>query len=110
MDRRQFLRLAGAAIAGGMVLDPDRLLWVPGAKTYFLPDTTIVEASTLEEALRAGLLARVPNGHGGWCDMELVLGGRYGQQLDERVRAEIAAIVAMGGKVVERRTYKAVTL
>ncbi len=36
IDRRSFLRvlLAGAA---GVVLDPEKLLWVPGQKTIFLP-------------------------------------------------------------------------
>jgi hypothetical protein len=107
VDRRSFLRWAAAAIAAGTVLDPERLLWVPGAKTIFLPDPTIVEAATMAEALRAGLCARLPDGHGGWCDMELRLNGPH---LDARLRAEIAAIRAMGGYVVARRTYNAVTL
>lgn len=40
MNRRGFLgRLAGAAAAAVMAaeLDPGRLLWVPGTKTFFLP-------------------------------------------------------------------------
>ena len=41
MNRRGFLRLLGmaaaGAAAGGMELDPERLLWRPGAKTFFLP-------------------------------------------------------------------------
>lgn len=36
MNRRAFLAGA-AAIAAAAVLDPERLLWVPGAKTFFLP-------------------------------------------------------------------------
>lgn len=36
MNRRRFLSLFGAAAAGA-VLDPERLLWVPGAKTIVLP-------------------------------------------------------------------------
>lgn len=35
-DRREFLRVFGAAAAAA-VLDPERLLWVPGRKTIFLP-------------------------------------------------------------------------
>jgi hypothetical protein len=40
MDRRRFLQLLGlsaaaAAIAPALVLDPERALWIPGAKTYF---------------------------------------------------------------------------
>jgi hypothetical protein len=36
MNRRLFLQL-GAAAAAGFALDPERLLWRPGAKTIFLP-------------------------------------------------------------------------
>ena len=36
MNRRAFLALFTAG-AAGMALDPERLLWVPGAKTIFLP-------------------------------------------------------------------------
>lgn len=35
-SRRGFLGFLGAAVAGAM-LDPERLLWVPGAKVYSLP-------------------------------------------------------------------------
>lgn len=34
MERRGFLRLFGLG-AAGLVLDPERLLWVPGAKRIF---------------------------------------------------------------------------
>ena len=34
-DRRAFLGLLTAA-AAGLVLDPERLLWVPGRKTIFV--------------------------------------------------------------------------
>jgi hypothetical protein len=40
MNRRGFLQLLGMGAAGAMLgveLDPERLLWVPGAKTIFLP-------------------------------------------------------------------------
>jgi hypothetical protein len=36
MDRRSFLRTL-ATISAGAVLDPDRLLWVPGQRTFFIP-------------------------------------------------------------------------
>lgn len=36
LTRRGFLGLIPVA-AAGMVLDPDRLLWRPGAKTIFIP-------------------------------------------------------------------------
>ena len=35
MNRRAFLALCSAG-AAGMAVDPERLLWVPGAKTIFL--------------------------------------------------------------------------
>jgi hypothetical protein len=40
INRRGFLkRLAASstAVAGAFAIDPERLLWVPGAKTIFLP-------------------------------------------------------------------------
>ena len=36
MDRRSFLGLLGAG-AAGFALDPERLLWRPGQRTFFLP-------------------------------------------------------------------------
>jgi hypothetical protein len=36
MQRRGFLAALGT-LAAGYALDPERLLWVPGAKTFFLP-------------------------------------------------------------------------
>lgn len=34
MNRRSFLGLSGASLAG-FALDPERLLWVPGQRSYF---------------------------------------------------------------------------
>lgn len=56
MERRGFLKTlfggAAAAVAGTM-LDPEKLLWVPGAKTIFLPAGDIaiknVRAATMAE-------------------------------------------------------------
>ena len=39
VTRRHFLVLSSAALSA-FALDPDRLLWVPGAKTIFLPTAT----------------------------------------------------------------------
>ena len=36
MHRRTFLNLTAGALSG-FALDPERLLWRPGAKTFFLP-------------------------------------------------------------------------
>ena len=48
MRRRDFLHVLSAALAGA-VLDPERLLWVPGQKTFFLPSQM---SSELGVALR----------------------------------------------------------
>jgi hypothetical protein len=106
MDRRRFLQLA-AAVTAGTMFDPERLLWVPGAKTYFIPDPTIVTAATMADALTAGLSFRLPDDHGGWRDLYIHLAG---PNLEPRLRAEVAAVEAMGGHVVRRRTYTAVDL
>jgi len=37
MNRRMFVRSVLSAVAAGAVLDTDKLLWVPGQKTIFLP-------------------------------------------------------------------------
>lgn len=105
MNRRHFLGLSTAATAA-MVFDPERLLWVPGAKTFFLPSQEIVQAATLEEALRLGLVAMVPNGHGGWAKLEVLLVNN-GQALDERIARELADIKRLGGRIVETRHYVA---
>jgi hypothetical protein len=55
LSRRGFLGLTAAAVAA-YALDPERLLWVPGAKTIFLPPTTVLAAERDEvECLIAGL-------------------------------------------------------
>ena len=40
LNRRQFISTLAATIGAGVIsttLDPERLLWVPGAKTIFVP-------------------------------------------------------------------------
>lgn len=44
MNRRAFLGLFGAS-AAALVLDPEMLLWRPGAKTIFLPSVTPAPSS-----------------------------------------------------------------
>ena len=39
MNRRHFLSALTAGLTG-LTLDPERLLWIPGAKTIFLPSIT----------------------------------------------------------------------
>ncbi len=53
--RRGFLSLLTAAapgVAAAALLDPERLLWVPGQKTFFLPTNTRL---TLDVITREGL-------------------------------------------------------
>jgi hypothetical protein len=47
MNRRGFIRRVLGAVAAGAVLDVDCLLWVPGAKTIFLPTLEPVRCHTL---------------------------------------------------------------
>ena len=46
MNRRGFLSLIASAVAG-LVLDPECLLWVQGAKTIFLPPIDRFSGNTL---------------------------------------------------------------
>jgi hypothetical protein len=50
MTRRSFIARVMSAVAGGMVLDVERLLWVPGAKSIMLPS----EAPFLLPLLQVG--------------------------------------------------------
>jgi hypothetical protein len=50
MNRRAFLTTLAAGLAGA-ALDPERLLWVPGKKTIFLPPLRPIAAQGF---LRAG--------------------------------------------------------
>ena len=54
MDRREFFRRAFAVLATTAVaeLDIERLLWVPGERTIFLPSTFDVHAVIMREGLK----------------------------------------------------------
>ena len=39
MDRRKFIQLLTTSAVGLYALDPDKLLWMPGEKTIFIPPT-----------------------------------------------------------------------
>jgi hypothetical protein len=53
MNRRQFFTRAAVA-AAALVVDPERLLWVPGAKAFFLPPPKgpIVSGAQAEQAFK----------------------------------------------------------
>jgi hypothetical protein len=57
MNRRGFLGMFGAALATA-VLDPEKLLWVPGRITYSLPPNPVLPLLLLEE-LNAVTLAEI---------------------------------------------------
>lgn len=120
MNRRAFLQTVAAA-ATGFALDPSRLLYVPGAKTLYLPEKEIITAKSLPEALSKSLKAIWPDG----VEMELVFNAgeliRYQYAFAHRtkdwlvadtealewcVRREIASIRRSGGRVVPNRQWK----
>lgn len=105
MNRRQFLSRAvatGAAAAAAFALDPERALWVPGAKTFFLPSKEIVQAKTMAEAISRGLVALFPDG----SRLELAIGLPHsGLTIEQLVQAEIRDIERAGGRIVERRKW-----
>ena len=110
MTRRSFLGRA-AAMTAAMTLDPERLLWVPGQKTFFLPSQAIVTATSMAEALELGFIAVIPNGHGGWARMEIrVDGANDGLTHVERLQREHAAVAALGGRIVRRVLYTSHTV
>lgn len=51
MNRRDMLKLFGYGVAGAMALDPEKLLWVPGEKTIFLPAVTTLQDRELVESI-----------------------------------------------------------
>jgi hypothetical protein len=59
-SRREFLRLLALGVAGH-TLDVDRLLWVPGRKTIFLPPVSPIQGISIS-AIVADEMARIlPN-------------------------------------------------
>ena len=93
MNRRAFLGLA-ATSAAAFALDPERLLWMPGAKTIFLPSREVYGVTSMAEALQHGLVAV----QGTRRMVVLVSSG------DQAAR-ELAALEADGWRVVANRQY-----
>lgn len=61
MNRRGFLKFLGlgaaaAVIAPELVLDPERVLWIPGAKTFFLPSGGLQVIDVFRGGRRGGKL------------------------------------------------------
>jgi hypothetical protein len=48
MNRRGFLQRAALAVAA-LAMDPEQLLWTPGKKTFFIPETLFVREPMLCE-------------------------------------------------------------
>lgn len=62
MNRRDFLRLVGLGAVGAAAaatFDPERLLWVPGAKTFFLPSTKPIVVGPFGMAFNVGDLITI---------------------------------------------------
>lgn len=122
MNRRAFLKTLAAAAAGAVAaeFDPERLLWVPGQKTFFLPpEKRLVTAKTLEEALARSVMVEFPDGQ----RMSLVYNGTmrekrfFGEGPDRllgKIRLspalafdqELAVIAAEGGRIVSDSEWR----
>lgn len=51
MNRRDFIKLISTGVTAAFVLDPEQLLWVPGAKTIILPpERRLIYSSELHES------------------------------------------------------------
>jgi hypothetical protein len=55
MNRRRFLQMLSAGAFGAMTLDVEKLLWVPGQKTIFLPPPSSNSILTIEMITRESL-------------------------------------------------------
>ena len=51
MNRRKFIKLITSSALAAYALDPDKLLWVPGEKTIFIPpERRLIYASEVLES------------------------------------------------------------
>jgi hypothetical protein len=57
MNRRDWLKLFSSGVAGALVLDPEKLLWVPGEKTIFLPAVPVVQKPAIYSLWQLGIRA-----------------------------------------------------
>jgi hypothetical protein len=50
MNRRQFIKLISSSAIAAYALDPEKLLWVPGEKTIFIPpERRLIYAAEISE-------------------------------------------------------------
>lgn len=101
--RRGFIGAMASGLAGlvaGAELDPERLLWVPGRRTFFIP-----EAPTLYRAVpNHGALFKLPivpgmlHAEGGYGGMR-TMATRVCAEFDSRGAAEVGDLVRMGMKI-----------
>jgi hypothetical protein len=93
MNRRDMLKLVTSGVIGAMVLDPEKLLWVPGEKTIFLPPTVepLVRATRYlwEMSVLVDKDGMVCLGPGQWI-----------QVVPEVEWGEIARVKTLGGHVI----------
>ena len=57
-SRRGFLSFIGAALASA-TLDPERLLWVPGAKTISIPEPRDISSEDISSEVIAAMFEQV---------------------------------------------------
>jgi len=105
-SRRGFLGtlLGGAAAAvAAQTFDPERLLWVPGAKTIFLPSQKIAVAETMDQAIADGLEVEFPDGMRWMVRGEKGINEYYGgyENLVRNVKAQ-------GGRILREWTTHSV--
>lgn len=94
---------AGAGAVAAETFDPERLLWVPGAKTIFLPSKELVVAESLDQAIHEGLIVEYADGTRWAVRGEAAINQYYGgyANLVKTVQAE-------GGRVVQEWTRHSV--
>lgn len=107
MTRRGFLSALGvggvATAAAGWGLDPERALWVPGAKTIFVPDAPALYQGAVQDYLGAQFHLGMRDGRDYFFDNDwklrgLLQGGRH-VVLTEAIVREAEAQVGPRGPV-----------
>ncbi len=98
-SRRGFLKklLTGAvATAGVVMVDPEKLLWIPGARSFFIPDTTIairniaLATDAQTAAITGEHFVRIK-----FVELTDIMGGRsVGEKIVKMTEAEFARVGA----------------